>query len=117
MIDYGFIVVGAGSAGSAVATRLSENDRARVPLLESAGTQVSPNVENPSVWFTLLGSDIEWGYTTIPQPGLNNRVVYEPRGRIIGGSSQSYMMIAPRSGSVGFLRRFRLLDRPLPRPA
>ncbi len=93
MSDYDFIIVGAGSAGSAIASRLSENPKARVLVLEAGGTQIGPNVENPSLWFTLLGSDIDWGYTTIPQPGLNNRVVYEPRGKIIGGTSQLYLMM------------------------
>jgi len=93
MSDYDFIVVGAGSAGSAVASRLSENPKARVLVIEAGGTQIGPNVENPSMWFTLLGSDIDWGYTTIPQPGLNNRVIYEPRGKIIGGTSQLYLMM------------------------
>ncbi len=93
MSDYDFIVVGGGSAGSAVAARLSENIKSRVLVLEAGGTQIGANVENPSMWFTLLGSDIDWGYTTIPQPGLNNRVVYEPRGKIIGGTSQLYLMM------------------------
>ena len=93
MSDYDFIVVGAGSAGPAVASRLSEDNRARVLVLEAGGTQIGPNVENPSLWFTLLGSDIDWGYATIPQPGLNNRVISEPRGKIIGGTSQLYLMM------------------------
>ena len=65
MSDYDFIVVGGGSAGSAVAARLSENIKSRVLVIEAGGTQIGPNVENPSMWFTLLGSDIDWGYTTI----------------------------------------------------
>jgi choline dehydrogenase len=93
MSDYDFIVVGAGSAGSVVANRLSENPKVRVMVLEAGGTEIGPNVQNPSLWFTLLGSPIDWGYTTIPQPGLNNRVVYEPRGKIIGGTSQLYLMM------------------------
>ena len=93
MSDYDFVVVGAGSAGSVIASRLSENPKARVLVLEAGGTQIGPNVQNPSLWYTLLGSDIDWGYTTIPQPGLNNRVVYEPRGKIIGGTSQLYLMM------------------------
>jgi choline dehydrogenase len=102
MSDYDFIVVGAGSAGSAVASRLSENRHARVLVLEAGGKQIGPNVENPSLWYTLLGSDIDWGYTTVPQPGLNNRVVYEPRGKIIGGSSQIYLMMHIRGHKTDY---------------
>jgi choline dehydrogenase len=90
---YDFIVLGAGSAGSVLANRLSEHPDARVLVIEAGGTEIGPNVENPSVWYTLLGSDIDWGYTTVPQDGLNGRSTYEPRGKIIGGSSQLYLMM------------------------
>jgi choline dehydrogenase len=93
MTDYDFIVVGAGSAGSAIANRLSEQPDARVLVLEAGGVEIGPNVENPSVWFMLLGSEIDWGYTTVPQAGLNGRKIYEPRGKIIGGTSQLYLMM------------------------
>jgi choline dehydrogenase len=93
MSNYDFIVVGAGSAGSVVANRLSENPKTSVLVLEAGGTEIGPNVVNPSVWYTLLGSPIDWGYTSTPQPGLNNRSTYEPRGKIIGGTSQLYLMM------------------------
>ncbi len=91
--DYDFIVIGAGSAGSAVAYRLSENPDVRVLVIEAGGTDIPPNMENPSVWFTLLGSQYDWGYTSVPQPGLNGRQTYEPRGKVIGGTSQLYLMM------------------------
>jgi hypothetical protein len=91
--DYDFIVVGAGSAGSVVANRLSEIANANVLVLEAGGTQIPDNAVNPTTWFTLLGSDIDWGYSSIPQPGLNGRQTYEPRGKIIGGTSQLYLMM------------------------
>ena len=68
MDRYDFIVVGAGSAGSVLANRLSENSKAKVLVLEAGGTEIGPNVENPSIWFTLLGSPIDWGYRSMPQP-------------------------------------------------
>ncbi|MBN1148249.1 MAG: GMC family oxidoreductase N-terminal domain-containing protein [Anaerolineales bacterium] len=100
--DYDFIVVGAGSAGSVVANRLSEVADARVLVLEAGGTQIPDNAINPSTWFTLLGSEIDWGYTSVPQPGLNGRQIYEPRGKIIGGTSQLYLMMHIRGHAEDF---------------
>jgi choline dehydrogenase len=91
--SYDFVVVGAGSAGSVLANRLSEDKSASVFVLEAGGTEIGANVENPTIWFTLLGSPIDWGYTSVPQPGLNGRSTYEPRGKIIGGTSQLYIMM------------------------
>lgn len=102
MDSYDFIVVGAGSAGSVLANRLSENAKAKVLVLEAGGTEIGPNVENPSIWFTLLGSPIDWGYRTVPQPGLNGRTTYEPRGKIIGGTSQLYLMMHIRGHPLDY---------------
>src|SRR4051812_43090945 len=93
MAAYDFIVVGAGSAGAVVANRLTENPQVSVLALEAGGADVPENVHNASVWYTLLGSPIDWGYTSTPQPGLNGRSTYEPRGKLIGGSSNLYIMM------------------------
>lgn len=93
MSEYDFIIVGAGSAGAVVANRLSENPAVKVLVLEAGGSKVLPNVENPSLWYTLLGSEIDWDYTSIPQPGLQHRVTHEPRGKLPGGSSNLYIMM------------------------
>jgi choline dehydrogenase len=93
MGEYDFIVIGAGSAGSLVVYRLSENPDARVLVIEAGGTEIPPNMEDPSVWFTLLGSAYDWGYSSVPQAGLNGRQTYEPRGKVIGGTSQLYLMM------------------------
>jgi choline dehydrogenase len=102
MSYYDFIVVGAGSAGCVVANRLSEQPDTKVFVLEAGGTEIGPNVENPSVWFLLLGSAIDWGYTTVPQAGLNGRQISEPRGKIIGGTSQLYLMMHIRGHSEDY---------------
>lgn len=90
---YDFIVVGAGAGGCVVANRLSEIPNARVLLIE-AGPERNPDaVKHPAAWPTLFGSEIDWGYATVPQPQLNDRNIYEPRGRSIGGSSNFYIMM------------------------
>lgn len=95
MSRYDFIVVGAGSAGCVMANRLSENKSAKVLVIEAGGgpDDVPENVHIAPVWYTLLGSPIDWGYTSVPQPGLDGRQTYEPRGKLIGGSSNLYIMM------------------------
>src|SRR4051794_30754126 len=91
--EYDFVVVGAGSAGSTVAARLSGTD-ASVLLLEAGrGADYPETIDNPSLWYTLLGSEVDWGYSSVPQPGLNGRQTYEPRGKALGGSSNLYIMM------------------------
>ena len=102
MSEYDFIVIGAGSAGSMVAYRLSENPDASVLVIEAGGAQIPENMENPSVWYTLLGSAYDWGYSSVPQEGLNGRQTYEPRGKVIGGSSQLYIMMHIRGHRSDF---------------
>jgi len=93
MSEYDFIVVGAGAGGAVMANRLSENPDVNVLLLEAGGAHIPDNVRNPSLWYTLLGSEVDWGYKSVPQPGLNNRQTTEPRGKLPGGSSSLYLMM------------------------
>jgi choline dehydrogenase len=94
---YDFIVVGGGSAGSCISNRLSENPDVKVLTLEAGPADrpadLAENISNPSIWYTLLGSKVDWGYQSVPQPGLGGRVTYEPRGKIPGGSSNLYIMM------------------------
>ncbi|KAK7868157.1 hypothetical protein R5R35_003032 [Gryllus longicercus] len=87
---YDFVVVGAGSAGSAVAARLSENPAWSVLLLE-AGGDPPPDSEVPAFFFALQNSPIDWAYRTEPDPkscrGLKDRRCPVPRGKALGGSS------------------------------
>lgn len=96
MNGYDFIVVGVGSAGAVLANRLSENPSVRVLALEAGGASIPPNVENPSLWYTLWHTAIDWDYRSVPQPGLEGRVTDEPRGKIPGGTSNLYIMMHVR---------------------
>ena len=85
---YDYVVVGAGSAGCAIAGRLSEDAGCRVALVEAGGRDTSPWVHIPVGYFKTMGNPkTDWCYHTAPDPGLNDRSLSWPRGKLLGGSS------------------------------
>lgn len=85
---YDFVIVGAGSAGCVLANRLSAGGRFRVLLLEAGGSDWHPFVHMPAGLAKLVNYQfLNWSYETEPEPGLDNRRLYWPRGRLLGGSS------------------------------
>lgn len=86
---YDVVVVGAGSAGAVIASRLSEDPTIRVALLEAGGRTDSIFHRAPMGMVAILprAGKFNWGFETVPQAGLNGRRGYQPRGRGLGGSS------------------------------
>ena len=86
--SYDYIVVGAGSAGCVLANRLSADPANRVLLLEAGGRDINPWIHIPVGYFKTMHSPAtDWCYTTEPDPGIANRQLQWPRGKILGGSS------------------------------
>src|SRR5688500_10711915 len=102
---FDYIIVGAGSSGGVLANRLSADKSVRVLLLEAGGpTGDDPSISTPGRWVTLLGSRFDWGYTTEPEPGMQNRRIAFPRGKAIGGSSAINAMVFIRGHRLCFDR-------------
>jgi len=100
---FDFIVTGAGSAGCAVAARLSESGRHRVLLLEAGGKDTNPWIHIP-MGFTYLYADprTNWMYESEPEPELNNRRMYQPRGKVLGGTSAINGMVYMRGNAADY---------------
>lgn len=85
---YDYIIVGAGSAGCVLANRLSENPQIKVLLLEAGASDWNPLVHMPAGIAQLVGlKGVNWDYNTAPEPQLNHRSLWWPRGKVLGGSS------------------------------
>src|ERR1700753_2027187 len=96
MKTYDYIIIGAGSAGCVLANRLTEDPNASVLLLEAGGNDTKPEIHDPAAATTLFHTDVDWDYSTEEEAHLNNRKVYWPRGKVLGGSSSSNFMVYSR---------------------
>jgi choline dehydrogenase len=84
---FDYVVVGAGSAGCVLAARLSEDPQSRVLLLEAGPADGPKTMAVPPAWPTLIGSEVDWGDTTIPQPAADGVARPYPCGKVLGGTS------------------------------
>ena len=92
-----FVIIGSGSAGSAMAYRLSESGEHSVLVLEFGGTDAGPLIQMPgALSFPMNMPRYDWGYKSEPEPHLGGRQLVTPRGKVIGGSSSINGMVYVR---------------------
>ncbi|SDT05869.1 GMC family oxidoreductase [Bradyrhizobium canariense] len=91
---FDFVVVGGGSGGCAVASRLSEDPNTSVAMLEAGGKDDNWVVTTPGALVLMVAGKVNnWAFDTVPQAGLNGRIGYQPRGKGLGGSSAINAMV------------------------
>ena len=103
MGNFDYIIIGAGSAGCVLADRLSAGGRDRVLILEAGGTDRRFWIKTPIGYGrTFADAAVNWKYQTGPNPGLNGRSIYWPRGRVVGGSSSINALVYCRGMPADF---------------
>ncbi|RWO28055.1 choline dehydrogenase [Mesorhizobium sp.] len=103
MLEADFVIIGAGSAGSAIAYRLSEDGKYSVIVIEFGGSDIGPLIQMPSALSIPLNMSLyDWGFASEPEPHLGGRVLATPRGKVIGGSSSINGMVYVRGHARDF---------------
>ncbi len=103
MTEFDYIVTGAGSAGAAVAGRLSESGQYRVLLLEAGGKDTNPWIHIPLGFArTFVDPSVNWKFESTPQPALAGRQIYLPRGKTLGGTSSINGMVYIRGNHADY---------------
>jgi len=100
MPDY--VIVGAGSAGCVLANRLSEDPSVSVLLLEAGGSDRSPKVKIPAAFPEQFHTKLDWDFETEPEPHVDERPLYIPRGKMLGGSSSMNAMLYVRGRPLDY---------------
>jgi choline dehydrogenase len=102
MAGYDFIVVGAGSAGCAVAGRLASESAARVLLIEAGGSDRRLKIRAPMLYALQRGTSLDWAYESEPEPECANRRIPQPRGRALGGTSGMNAMLWIKGSALDY---------------
>ncbi|HWD73617.1 MAG TPA: GMC family oxidoreductase N-terminal domain-containing protein [Solirubrobacteraceae bacterium] len=102
MQSFDYIIVGAGSAGCVLANRLSADPSVRVLLLEAGGKDRSPNIRIPAAFAKQFHTKLDWDYATEPEPYVDGRSLYIPRGKGLGGSSSMNAMLYVRGHPLDY---------------
>jgi choline dehydrogenase len=99
---YDYIVIGAGSAGCVIASRLTEDPARNVLLIEAGPPDRRREIRIPAAFSKLFKSELDWNYRTEPQEHLNGRSLYWPRGKVLGGCSSMNAMVYIRGNRADF---------------
>ncbi len=103
--SYDYVIVGAGSAGSVLADRLTEDGRSTVLVLEYGGSDRALIIQMPAALSLPMNSrTYNWGYRTDPEPHLGGRRLNCPRGKVLGGSSSINGLVYVRGNPLDFER-------------
>src|SRR5438132_9246391 len=90
---YDHVIIGGGSAGCVLAARLSEDPDTRVLLLEAGPPDTNDLIHIPAAFGALFRTEQDWDHATVWEPHCNNRRIFLPRGRMLGGSSSLNAMV------------------------
>jgi choline dehydrogenase len=99
---YDYVIVGAGSAGCVLAARLTEEPDVSVLLIEAGPADTKENIHVPAAFGSLLKTDVDWDYATAPEEGCNGRMMFLPRGKVLGGSSSINAMVYIRGARADY---------------
>ncbi len=103
MSEYDYVVVGSGSAGAVLASRLSEDPGVSVLVLEAGGkSRPNLNVQVPAAFAKQFHTALDWDYESEPEPHLGGRRIYQPRGKMLGGTSGMNAMIYIRGNRADY---------------
>jgi choline dehydrogenase-like flavoprotein len=102
MNTFDYVIVGAGSAGCVLATRLTEDPDIKVALIEAGGPDADQEIHIPAAFSQQFKTRLDWDFDTDPEPGLGGRRAYLPRGKTLGGSSSMNAMIYIRGNPADY---------------
>jgi choline dehydrogenase-like flavoprotein len=102
MSRFDHVIVGAGAAGCVLANRLSEDPSTRVLLIEAGGKDRHPNIKIPAAFANQFHTKWDWDYCTEPEPHVDDRSMYIPRGKSLGGSTSMNAMLYVRGRPLDY---------------